>query len=186
MRGRQARWVARDEPYCGRISIELVNRDQKSQRHHAVKGELGRGRVSTAVERSNRTSSVTSALFRRLPFPTPLLSPACASCMRAPETTAAARRRKHAALVLSPKQIPIVAGGLKGIEGCTGALFLLSISLSLSVSGFTGSTKPLFDPATELTPLFHSPSFDIANLGGIAKILAFENGTKTESLLRSD
>lgn len=32
--------------------------------------------------------------------------------------------RKHAALVLLAKQIPIVRGGLKGIEGCIGVLFL--------------------------------------------------------------
>lgn len=130
-RGRQASRVVRDEPYCGEISIELGNRDQKSRRRHAGKGELGRGRVSTAVERSNRTSPPPSAPLRAILSFDSLSSPR-ASCMRASETR----------LLLSDDEntLPLYChrnkyrlrarGGLKGIEGSIGVLFPQTIEAS--------------------------------------------------------
>lgn len=79
----------------------------------------GKGRIGSWKSfHCGRTMQSNGPPSSRFPFP------ARASCMRASRNSATVRRRKHGALVLSPKQILIAEGELKGIESCIGVLFL--------------------------------------------------------------
>lgn len=127
--------------------MEHENREQKFWRRHAGKGELGRGRVSIAVG-----TILSNVPCLRFPIPLLYVHLACGP----PKLGCRYARRKHAALVLSPKQIPIAGGGLKEIEGCIGVLLLRYRGLWAGKEREEEEryTNPLIDPATELMALF--------------------------------
>lgn len=78
----------------------------------------GKGRIGSWKSFHCGRTMQSNGLF--LPHPNSLSR----ACILHAGLPAATRRRKHAALVLSPKQIPIAEGELKGIESCIGVLFL--------------------------------------------------------------
>lgn len=74
----------------------------------------------------------------------PLFPPRCILHAGLSNSTAAAavRRRKHTALVLSLKQIPIAAGGgSKEIEGCIGGSLFSGIGVSRERRGGEGTNS---------------------------------------------
>lgn len=79
----------------------------------------GKGRTGSWKSFYCGRTAQSSDPFLPLPIPFPL-----AMCILHASLWNSAAVRKHAALVLLAKQIPIVRGGLKGIEGCIGVLFL--------------------------------------------------------------